>query len=283
MVFEGASNGTSAQFSHPLQKTSSRRGCLRSPPRSPSPTTRRSSPSPPPAPRPNKVTGKIVSALRSDSVMLLEALLQQDGFAALAPFCDGPDWQLPLVKACELGCSVEVLRLLIEHGAAPGVSLTSGGLTPLAALAGAASKSLTRPERLPWPVPRACLGQLLAGADWSPWSEEADKLQLGGLPQQHEKEEDRRLSSIRFLLGAGVKASQCDYGGRSVSDWAEASGWLRVAALLRFSREIGTCSMLRAMWCLDRGLPAAGAAPSALLCLPNIPRELICSFLAPTV
>eukprot|EP00401_Gymnodinium_catenatum_P050776 CAMPEP_0117531278 /NCGR_PEP_ID=MMETSP0784-20121206/38776_1 /TAXON_ID=39447 /ORGANISM="" /LENGTH=395 /DNA_ID=CAMNT_0005327647 /DNA_START=1 /DNA_END=1188 /DNA_ORIENTATION=+ len=87
--------------------------------------------SPPPAPR-TSAAPPLLTALRTDSANSVLAALADDPCAAAMPFFDH-GWEPPLCCAVRLGCNVEVVGLLIKHGAVADVR-DNTGMTPLGIL-----------------------------------------------------------------------------------------------------------------------------------------------------
>mmetsp|Transcript_10014 Transcript_10014/g.26592 ORF Transcript_10014/g.26592 Transcript_10014/m.26592 type:complete len:400 (+) Transcript_10014:149-1348(+) len=141
----GTPQGAADQTSHNVLFSTPRLAQITTPPTTPRPVQRMSPPvtpksgrryttedsypaSPPPAPR-GKLAPPLLHALIMNDPMLVSTALAQDPDAAIMPFMDH-DWEPPLCSAARLGCSTEVVSLLIRHGASIN-GLDSRGRTPL--------------------------------------------------------------------------------------------------------------------------------------------------------
>ena len=81
----------------------------------------------------------LLRALQADSLDLVRCILQKDPEAAILPFMeDGTKPELPLCCAARLGCSLEIIDLLLQHGAQADEA-DLHGRTPLEILAPCAS------------------------------------------------------------------------------------------------------------------------------------------------
>mmetsp|Transcript_49134 Transcript_49134/g.117033 ORF Transcript_49134/g.117033 Transcript_49134/m.117033 type:complete len:245 (+) Transcript_49134:99-833(+) len=87
----------------------------RSPPHTPVNARVARSLTPPPAPRPQKVH-KLLRALHMNSLEEVQKALANDPEAASLPFLEH-EWEPPLCVAARLNCSVEIVEMLLAHGA----------------------------------------------------------------------------------------------------------------------------------------------------------------------
>uniref|UniRef100_A0A7S0B723 Uncharacterized protein n=1 Tax=Pyrodinium bahamense TaxID=73915 RepID=A0A7S0B723_9DINO len=168
----------------------------------PCPAFNAESSSPPGAPR--KAPGSaLLEALHLQSVEKVQAALKQDSQAATQPFWDH-NVEPPLCCAVRLGCSVVIVRLLLQYGANPDAA-DAQGRTPLGLLA--ARHPATR-------LPAWAAGLGLGGEEADDWSIEATC----------KMRQRNSFQVAQALVGAGADPMAADCAGIRPLDLAFANG-----------------------------------------------------------
>lgn len=212
-----------------------------SPPSTPPSTPRKERPgspgSPPRAPKESALP-PLLGALCSDSEEQVREALREDPQAAMLPFWDN-DVSPPLCSAVRHGCSVAIVRLLLEHNADVDM-VDSRGQAPLALLAATPCPA----RQVGWEafLPTQGRDHLHVPAGGMPWLPP----DLGELPgedpeaallnwDQDEREQLQRTEAVaQALVDAGADPLAADATGKRPVDLARASGndhlvrlWLR--------------------------------------------------------
>lgn len=214
----------------------------------------------------------MIDALLRNSLDKVLAVLADDETAAVFPFTDGAGSQVPIIKAASFRCSAEVMEALIRHGANPSSPEGAWNLTPLAVLCGASEASaqdFVEPPRFRKSDPGVCLSHQLQVLSTSPLAlpELLPMPRFGVSPlclqgqtrtsnhpwcleaaaKQKSADEPRLIATACVLLRAGADPYHKDAVGRTPADWSEASGYFRLASLLRYRSEFQTVHLLRTL------------------------------------
>jgi len=208
--------------------------------------------------RPGTCSADLAGALQRNCVWEVRRALQADEMAVHCPV-RGTACEPPVLAAVRRGCSGQVLRLLLDEGAAVNGADFSG-LTPL--LAVASSPPMLEPcNEFSWKTPTEL-----------PWLEVRS-------PEATAMTEERCCGHAALLLAAGADASIVDGQGLTAAQNAEAAGRHRLAKLIQHWSGMQACKALRAHW--SRASEGAASSASSLLQLPAGVDAFICECLEP--
>jgi len=253
---------------------------IRSTPSSPAPATprqvyREPPTTPPPAPRPGLLHNALVNNLSVEVARILDG----NEFESIGPIKDLSGCEPPLVKAARYGCSADILKQLLRHGASAD-SLGNKGLTPLMIIIRAHTNRV--PDLASYLTSPMVPAIGSADQSWmlspmgplrSPWTCEPNV--RDGFPRLSE---DQCIEMATCLLQSGADALQVDTSGQCAPGVAERLGKPRLAALLKYWCELRACRLLRILWQRsDEGHSADGW----LLMVPETARNVLCQFLVP--
>lgn len=208
--------------------------------------------------RPNTCSIDLASALQRNCVSEVRRALRENEMA-VHTLVRGTACLPPLLAAVRRGCSGQILRLLLEEGAAVDEADFTG-ITPLLAVA-SAPPMLEPCDEFLWKAPSEL-----------PWLEVHS-------PKATAMTEERCCSHAALLLASGANPDIADGQGLTAAQLAEAAGRYRLAELIQHWTGVQACKVLRAHWS-RAAADAASSAPSLLELPPGVD-AFICACLEP--
>jgi len=232
---------------------------------------------------PGREIAPLQRAIEAGPLSKIEAVLQNDPTAAATPFLEDA-WKPPLVCAVEVGSDVDVVKVLLEHGANVNAE-NQQGLTALDVLCQQAIADAPQPPSLMnFPPPMfPCGGNTILGADvlLAPRTLlESHRPHVSFLEQELEKAQQQTLRVASVLLAAGARPPKVEWQESHVS-------CAKLAALCSNYYEVQACrTLLRiqrapATSCDVSGQRGTDGGSRCLHLLPAEVTSALCSFLLP--